>query len=58
MWQRSGVGGHLVAEAEMMARRTGSTRVVLATTNDNLPALYFYQRRGYRITDGGARRLA
>ena len=51
MWQRSGVGGHLVAEAEMMARRTGATRVVLATTNDNLPALYFYQRRGYRITD-------
>ena len=51
MWQRSGVGGHLVAEAEMMARRTGATRVVLATTNDNLPALYFYQRRGYRITE-------
>jgi GNAT superfamily N-acetyltransferase len=51
MWQRSGVGGHLVAEAEMVARRTGATRVVLATTNDNLPALYFYQRRGYRITD-------
>jgi hypothetical protein len=24
---------------------------VLATTNDNLPALYFYQRRGYRITE-------
>jgi ribosomal protein S18 acetylase RimI-like enzyme len=51
MWQRSGVGGHLVAEAEVVARRTGATRVVLATTNDNLPALYFYQRRGYRITD-------
>src|SRR3954464_5233502 len=51
MWQRSGVGGHLVAEAEMVARRTGATRIVLATTNDNLPALYFYQRRGYRITD-------
>ena len=50
MWQRSGVGGYLVAEAEIVARRSGSTRVVLATTNDNLPALYFYQRRGYRIT--------
>jgi hypothetical protein len=22
----------------------------VTTTNDNLPALYFYQRRGYRIT--------
>jgi len=51
MWQRSGVGGHLLAEAELLARRTGARRVVLATTNDNLPALYFYQRRGYRITE-------
>jgi ribosomal protein S18 acetylase RimI-like enzyme len=51
MWQRSGVGGHLVAEAEVVARRNGAGRVVLATTNDNLPALYFYQRRGYRIVD-------
>jgi ribosomal protein S18 acetylase RimI-like enzyme len=49
MWQRSGVGGHLVAEAEALARRNGTGRMVLATTNDNLPALYFYQRRGYRI---------
>jgi hypothetical protein len=22
----------------------------VTTTNDNLPALYFYQRRGYRLT--------
>jgi ribosomal protein S18 acetylase RimI-like enzyme len=51
MWQRSGVGGHLVAEAEVVARRSGIRRIVLATTNDNLPALYFYQRRGYRITE-------
>jgi ribosomal protein S18 acetylase RimI-like enzyme len=51
MWQRSGVGGHLVAEAELLARRLKLARVVVATTNDNLPALYFYQRRGYRLTD-------
>ena len=24
--------------------------MVVTTTNDNLPALYFYQRRGYRLT--------
>ncbi len=23
----------------------------MSTTNDNLPALYFYQRRRYRLTD-------
>ena len=51
MWQRSGVGGQLVAEAEILARRLALTRLVVATTNDNLPALYFYQRRGYRLTD-------
>ena len=50
LWQRSGVGGHLVAEAELFARRLSLTRVIVTTTNDNLPALYFYQRRGYRIT--------
>jgi ribosomal protein S18 acetylase RimI-like enzyme len=50
MWQRSGVGGHLVAEAELLARRLNLTRLVVSTSNDNLPALYFYQRRGYRLT--------
>jgi ribosomal protein S18 acetylase RimI-like enzyme len=49
-WQRSGVGGHLVAEAERIARERNLPRVVVATTNDNLPSLYFYQRRGYCIT--------
>ena len=51
MWQRSGVGGHLLAEAEATARRASLARIIIATTNDNLPALYFYQRRGYRITE-------
>jgi GNAT superfamily N-acetyltransferase len=51
MWQRSGVAGQLLDEAETMARDRGLTRLIVSTTNDNLPALYFYQRRGYRITD-------
>ena len=33
-------------------------RVIVTVTNDNLPALYFYQRRGYRFSailrDSGA----
>jgi ribosomal protein S18 acetylase RimI-like enzyme len=49
MWQRAGVGGHLVTEAERLAREGNRKRTLLATSNDNLPALYFYQRQGYRI---------
>ena len=50
-WQRSGVGGRLVDHAEQVAREAGVAHVTVATTNDNLPALYFYQRRGYRLTE-------
>ena len=49
MWQRAGVGGHLLAEAELLARVQRQPRIVVTLTNDNLPALYFYQRRGYRF---------
>ena len=61
MWQRSGVGGYLVAEAELLARRLGIPRVVVSMTNDNLPSLYFYQRRGYFVAEwipNGAAKLA
>jgi len=51
MWQRSGVGDHLVEQAEELTRRHGLRRVMFATTNDNLPSLYFYQRRGFRISE-------
>jgi ribosomal protein S18 acetylase RimI-like enzyme len=50
MWQRSGVGGHLVEEAERVALAAGLTTAEIATSNDNLPALYFYQRHGYHIS--------
>lgn len=51
MWQRSGVASHLVAEVEVLARRHGVRKLLFATSNDNLPALYFYQRRGWVITE-------
>ena len=60
MWQRSGVGGYLVAEAELLARRFNIPRVIVSMTNDNLPSLYFYQRRGYFVSQwipNGAARL-
>jgi ribosomal protein S18 acetylase RimI-like enzyme len=50
-WQRSGVGGYLVAEAELMGRKRQLSRMLFWTTNDNLPSLYFYQRRGYRMAE-------
>lgn len=49
MWQRAGLGSYLLAEAEAIARRHGLPRVLVTMTNDNIPALYFYQRRGYRL---------
>jgi ribosomal protein S18 acetylase RimI-like enzyme len=49
MWQRAGVGSYLLAEAELLARRLSLARVVVTISNDNIPAQYFYQRRGYRL---------
>jgi len=44
-----GVGTALVDAAVRQARTLGCTRVRLTTTNDNLDALRFYQRRGFHI---------
>lgn len=45
----AGVGSALIAAAQEMARAAGCQRVWLVTTNDNLPALRFYQKRGFRL---------
>ncbi|MCW5940706.1 MAG: GNAT family N-acetyltransferase [Fimbriimonadaceae bacterium] len=44
-----GIGSALLHAVEGVARSSGSRRVFLYTTNDNLPAMRFYQRRGYRF---------
>jgi len=44
-----GIGGALMDAAEAEARRQGLQRFWLVTTNDNLRALGFYQRRGMRL---------
>lgn len=46
---RSGIGTRLMDAVEEALRDRGVRRVVLATTNDNLPALNFYVHRGYRL---------
>ena len=44
-----GVGSALMSAAADVARAQGAKRLWLITTNDNLDALRFYQRRGLRI---------
>jgi GNAT superfamily N-acetyltransferase len=44
-----GVGSALLARVESEARAAGCARLWLVTTNDNLDALRFYQRRGLRL---------
>jgi GNAT superfamily N-acetyltransferase len=48
--QFEGTGTALVSGLEEVARRAGCTRLWLVTTNDNVDALRFYQRRGFALT--------
>lgn len=50
MLRFSGVGTQLMAEVENVARVSGCRRIWLITTNDNIDAIRFYQRRGYLIS--------
>jgi ribosomal protein S18 acetylase RimI-like enzyme len=45
----SGVGSDLIFAARQEAKRAGASRLWLITTNDNLNALRFYQKRGFRL---------
>lgn len=47
--QRAGVGSALLAALESLAAAENRRRLRLCTTNDNLDALRFYQRRGFRL---------
>ena len=44
-----GIGSRLIAKVEAEARRAGCQRLFLITTNDNLRALGFYQKRGFEL---------
>lgn len=49
--EKRGVGTALLEAAEKEARRASCRRVWLITTNDNLDALGFYQKRGYHLVN-------
>lgn len=54
--QFRGTGTALVDRVKAEAKRQGCRRLTVTTTNDNLDALRFYQRRGFRLeaVDPGA----
>jgi N-acetylglutamate synthase-like GNAT family acetyltransferase len=45
----AGAGTALVKTVESLARDAGCDRLWVITTNDNVDALRFYQRRGFRL---------
>jgi GNAT superfamily N-acetyltransferase len=46
-----GIGTMLIDAVVSKARRFGSREIRLTTTNDNVDALRFYQRRGFRLAE-------
>jgi ribosomal protein S18 acetylase RimI-like enzyme len=44
-----GIGTALIEAVKQAARQAGCTRLWLITTNDNLTALRFYQKRGFGL---------
>jgi ribosomal protein S18 acetylase RimI-like enzyme len=49
MDQHTGIGTMLIEAIRAEAKRRGCHEITLTTTNDNLGALRFYQRRGFRL---------
>ena len=47
--KRQGIGTLLLNEAVEQARSSNCKRIFLITTNDNLNALGFYQKRGFKL---------
>lgn len=47
--QFAGIGTMLIEAVRAEAKRRGCQQITLTTTNDNVAALRFYQRRGFRL---------
>ena len=47
--EKKGIGTSLLDKAIQTAKDVGCLRIMLITTNDNLSALQFYQKRGFDI---------
>jgi L-amino acid N-acyltransferase YncA len=56
--QWKGIGTALVRKVEELARERGCSRLFLITTNDNVDALRFYQRKGFELCNLHRRAVA
>ncbi|MDR1354571.1 MAG: GNAT family N-acetyltransferase [Oscillospiraceae bacterium] len=50
-YERQGIGTALIQSVIEEARRVGCSKVKLITTNDNIIALLFYQRKGFDMVE-------
>lgn len=50
-YQGGGIGAKLVGEVEKEARSQGKKEMLVSTSNDDLPALAFYQKLGFQIIE-------
>ena len=50
-WQGQGAASALIAAVQDAARGEGAIRMIVATANDDLPALGLYQHLGFTITE-------
>jgi ribosomal protein S18 acetylase RimI-like enzyme len=48
-FQNAGIGGSLIRKVEAEARKLKKKRLLVSTSNDDLPALAFYQLLGFQI---------
>jgi len=51
MEQRKGIGTLLLAEVIKTAHVRGCSSIILTTTNDNMIALEFFQKRGFHLVE-------
>lgn len=48
---KKGIGTKLIEKVKQVAKENGCKVVKLVTTNDNVNAIYFYQKRGFSISN-------
>jgi ribosomal protein S18 acetylase RimI-like enzyme len=48
-YQNAGIGRSLIEKVETEAKKLGKKRLLVSTSNDDLPALAFYQNLGFQI---------